>query len=115
MFSQLFKESTLDVKGHVGGGRGPKAVYLRNCTSFTSEDIHLLSDMVENSHQITYSTFTSNTVWKPVAADLGYSVTTEFGMRLSQDLCVTYYKSTFDGKVCYYMKHSAIEYIFIRG
>ena len=34
------------------------------------------------------------------------------GLRLKDDWHVGYFKSTYDGKPCYYIDHSRIEYIF---
>ena len=33
-------------------------------------------------------------------------------LTMKNDYAVSYYRSTFDGKPCYYIKHSGIEYVF---
>ena len=46
------------------------------------------------------------------AHDMGYFVGGERGLHLKDDWAVSYHKSVYDGQPCYYIRHSAIEYIF---
>jgi hypothetical protein len=66
--------------------------------------------MVDNSREITSQTFFKHVDRKEVEDLLGY----DRHLRISQDYYVQYFKSKYAGKPCYYVVHSAIEYIFIK-
>lgn len=91
-----------------------KFCYHTNCIGSNGGSIR---KMVESSKKITFSTFVKNCDSediKTLAAYLGYACGKEKGLHLKDDCMVTYYKSEYNGKTCYYMSQSAIEYIFLR-
>ena len=44
----------------------------------------------------------------------GYSTGRERGLRLKDDWAVSFHKSSYDGRPCYYIDHSRIEYVWTR-
>lgn len=90
-----------------------KFYYFKSCVEHTSYDTHLLLEMIENAREIKVNTFLRNCNWTPLVKSLGLAIGNEKGLHLKDDYHVEYYRSTYDGVPCYYMKHSAIEYIFL--
>jgi hypothetical protein len=83
-----------------------KYQYFGNCINLNGSKI---SDMVNDSKQISYNTFTKN-------IDGGRTVLNEmFGTvpHISKDWSVSFYSSKYNGKKCYFLKHSAVEYVFM--
>lgn len=87
--------------------------YVGNCTNEHCAD-HL-EDMMDNAREVSYATLA-----KAVGVDLLQEVFPSYdwnrrprGLTLRKDWAVSYYKSTYDGVPCYYVDHSAIEYIFV--
>lgn len=85
--------------------------YLTNCTESDAHSIHqLLDDAVE----ITYKTFckyVSQVELQSVFSQYSFG-NQRRGLHLKNDLAVRYYKSTYRGKKCVFIDHSAIDYIF---
>lgn len=48
------------------------------------------------------------------AQQMGYELDKRRGLTLEQEAHVGYYKSVYDGKACYFIRHSAIEYIWVK-
>jgi hypothetical protein len=86
--------------------------YIGNCTDRHSAP-HL-QDMMDAARQITYRTFVQAVGLDSMRDIFGdYSWGYQRGdLRMKNDPYVTYYRSTFDGRPCYYVRHSGIEYIF---
>lgn len=73
-----------------------------------------INAMTDKARQITFATFKKNVDAKDlrrVSRDLGYLPGER--LQLHTDWSVSFYKSTFCGKPCYYFVWSAIEHIFI--
>jgi hypothetical protein len=74
-----------------------------------------INAMVDNSREISYQTLLRHVGFKhlmeifPSYEQNGAG----FGLRFKDDYAVSYYKSKYRGKPCVYVKHSAIEYVFI--
>ncbi len=70
-------------------------------------------DMVDDAVDITYETMRKRVVgldeW---AKYMGYELHASRGLTLKDDAYVTYHRSRYRGKRCYYLIHSAIEYIW---
>ena len=82
-----------------------KHEYIGNCISLPASSI---IEMVEHSKEISYQTFTKNiNGGRTVLNDM-------FGIypHISKDWSVSFYTSKYNGKKCYFIKHSAIEYVF---
>jgi hypothetical protein len=80
--------------------------YTTCCINSTSE---LIQAMIDKPRPIKYNTFRKYTgPLKEFSESMGYGP----WLYLKNDLHVRYYRSTYDGKPCVYMVHSAIEYIW---
>ena len=79
-----------------------------------NSDCESITDMVDRARDITYETFCKHCDINPIAQKMGYASGSERGLHLKDDRLVTFHKSRFQGKPCYYMQHSRIEYVFIR-
>jgi hypothetical protein len=80
-----------------------------DCISADGDDIEAMCDA---GRKITLATFKRRTEWLDWAESMGYSRTRRTGLPLHRDYHVTYYRSRYRGRACYYAKHSAIEYVF---
>jgi hypothetical protein len=86
--------------------------YVGNCTDGTTEP-HL-ADMMDQAKQITFRTFVKAVGLDSIRAIFGdYQWGHGKDLRMKNDPYVTYYRSKYDGKPCYYVRHSGIEYIFV--
>lgn len=87
--------------------------YITNCVNSTAKAIN---DMVyNNSREIAWRTFRKHVSIEDLQYLFPYY---SYGGRderlhIKDDWAVTFNKSTYKGKPCYYLVHSAIEYIFV--
>lgn len=97
----------------------PFSQFIGNCVSFNyrpQEDIDHLSEMIDIATPITYTTFMKHV---PVAVVAGIFSMYAWGrgrkrdLRMKKDWAIGFYRSTFAGRPCYYIRWSAIEYIFM--
>ena len=89
--------------------------YLTNCVCARGIDIKKMTD---SAKEITYRTFRSKISRKEfidLETSFGYSVSNDGGLRICNDYTVSFWKSTYRGKPCYYMDHSSIEYVFVEA
>jgi len=94
-----------------------------DCVHSTAEKINA---MVDSSRQITWRTFRANVPvslvrdvfsfysyhqekYNPVMGELTAP------MHIKDDRCVGFHSGHYDGRKCYYITHSGIEYIFTEG
>ena len=82
-----------------------KAAYLTNCVNSTGP---LIREMVECARPVTFSTFAKRCQWRAWADDMGYGP----WLRLKNDWAVSFWSSRYQGRPCYYIDHSRIEYVF---
>ena len=87
--------------------------YLRCCVDFPSGEVEHLTQMIDDAVDITYGTFIRHVDWKTVSDMFEYERHPNQGLTLKDDFHVSYHKSKFKGETCYYVRHSAIEYIFV--
>lgn len=77
-------------------------------------NVEALQAMIDDARPVTYRTFMEHVS----RADLesvfpSYEWRSpQMGLTLKRDWHVAYFKSSFEGRPCYYLVHSAIEYIF---
>lgn len=75
----------------------------------------LIDALKENARQISYRTFRRHCEgvdeW---AASKGYDRRSDQGVTLKGDWAVSFHKSTYDGRPCYYICWSGIEYIWTK-
>jgi len=83
------------------------------CVASTAESINAMTDAAV---EITYRTFRKYAEglgeW---SVEMGYVLRSnqDHGLTLRNDWHVSYHKSVYQGKPCVYLRHSAIEYIWI--
>jgi hypothetical protein len=87
--------------------------YVGNCTN--NHVAPHLQDMMDTAKEITYRTFV-----KSVGLDNVQGIFADYSwgyqrgdLRMKNDPYVRYYRSSYNGKLCYYVRHSGIEYIFV--
>jgi len=104
--------------------------YVTNCVS--CDDVDALNEMMDSAVDVTYEEFVCKVglpaifdsgigysyYWTPAQAISGgvdYSeVARNRPLTLKKDWHVSYHRSTYQGKPCYFMVHSAIEYVFVK-
>jgi len=88
--------------------------YETSCVECTNR-VEALNKMIEEAVEVEYSAMLRNcenlTIW---AQRQGYSRNIHQGLTLKDDWHVSFHKSTFEGKPCYYLRWSAIEFIWVR-
>jgi hypothetical protein len=68
-----------------------------------------IQKMVDAAREITYKTFAKHCAGLAEFSDnIGYNKT----LNLQNDWAVRFYKSKFQGKPCYFLTHSSIEYVW---
>jgi hypothetical protein len=72
----------------------------------------LIEEMVDRAREISFSTFAKRCAYLDLAQSMGYALSKRKGLKLQDDYSVSFYKSFFKGKPCYFMVQSAIEWIF---
>ena len=93
-----------------------KATYRINCTQLGSDSIGDLQAMTDCARPISYDSFrreVSGADLDMLADQFGYVKDPQRGgLSLRRDRMVEFFRSVYKGKPCFYMRHSAIEYIF---
>ncbi len=84
-------------------------------TSCVNSTAPLIDAMVDAATTVTYRTFRQHCEgvddW---ASGMGYDVGNEKGgLRLCNDWSVSFHRSKYNGRPCYYICHSCIEYIWV--
>ena len=95
-----------------GGGGMTKYQYETCCINSTAKDIN---KMVDNAVDITYETLNKHVAsgeLMQIFSAYDWGPGNKGGLRLKDDWAVSYHKSMYKGQPCYYVRHSAIEYIF---
>jgi hypothetical protein len=85
-------------------------VLVTTCAGADGDDIQ---DMIDNSIEVTYPTILHHCEgFKEWIRSMGYGR----GKRrwIQNDWSVSYHKSHYKGRPCYYVKHSAIEYVWVK-
>lgn len=104
-FNQIFES--------YGGWR-----YLKCCVDFSQKDVDQLEDMMDQAEEVTYD-FLVHNVGKNVVAevfhDYNWTRNPKNGLMMKDDYHVRYYQSRFLDEPCFYVVHSAIEFIFVRS
>ena len=88
-----------------------KYQFITSCVNSTAE---LIDNMVDSAIDITYRTFIQYVDIQELSEMFGYVMNSRNGLTLKKDWAVSYHRSTYDGQPCYYLRHSAIEYIFVK-
>ena len=98
-----------------------KAKYIRNSSSFSFRDVKFLDEMIGKSKEIGYDEFIKNVnirslkeVFPNYHWGKGDPEERKSKLRLRDDWSVSFHVSKYMGRKCWYVNHSAIEYIFIK-
>lgn len=90
-------------------------VYETCCVECTDR-VEALNKMIEGAVEVTYGTMLRHCAglleW---AKDHNYDARSTQGLTLKNDWHLEYYRSTFDGFPCYYLRWSGIEFIWVKG
>ena len=94
-----------------------KMQFYRDCVCWPHNKIGELYDLISLNREITRTTFLKHVdreEFREIEANLGYDTMPwhKGGLRMKNDWAVTYHRSKLNGRVCYYFRHSAIEYVF---
>jgi len=90
--------------------------YVGCCVDLKGRDI---TEMCDCATEVSYQTVRKRLgeALMNFAASMGYETRpggSRRGMFLSNDYHVSYYKSRYKGKPCYYIDHSCIEHVFVK-
>lgn len=89
--------------------------YLTCCVDIQRPDVPALNTMVNRAVPITLKTFRRHVDTAEWEQQMGYTRHGDHALPLSRDWHVAFYRSHFKGERCYFVVHSAIEYIFTRS
>jgi len=84
-------------------------------TSCVNSTASAISDMVDNAIDVSRKTFLKHVDRDDLAAmeaAMGYADHPSRGLTMAADWHVSYHRSKYRGRRCYYFCHSCIEYIF---
>lgn len=89
-----------------------KAQYVGRCVDLFGPDIQ---EMVDSAVEITRTTF-----MRHVTAEALRSLFPDYqwggrGFTMAKDWHICYYRGKYRGKRCWFLVHSATEYVFVRG
>jgi hypothetical protein len=97
-----------------------KYTYYNNCVNWPKHDVTTpggLSDMIYHAIEISRQSFkkhVSKGQLDGLANFLGYAKHPKQGLTMAGDPHITYHRSKLHGQRVYYLRHSAIEYVFTR-
>lgn len=86
-----------------------KFEYLTCCVHSDGPSINRMTDA---AREVTLRTFRRRCATRNWEESLGYERAGRGGLALSNDWHVSFHKSVYRGRPCYYARHSAIEHIF---
>lgn len=86
-------------------------LFYTTCVDSDAESIH---EMTAQARAVTLATFRRNCNCQQWEEGLGYE-RHRYGLPISRDWAVSFYKSKYRGRRCYYAVHSAIEHIFVKA
>lgn len=95
-----------------------KLTYHNNCVGWPKHDVHAeggLCEMIDRAIDITRNTFLKHVNregLQNLEESLGYDKHPKQGLTMAGDFHVSYHRSKLHGETVYFLKHSAIEYVF---
>lgn len=84
--------------------------YFNNCVSWNPSELESLEDLIDKEIEIEYAELTENVSQEEL--DSVFTMYEDCPLTLEKDWSVRYFKTELDGKLCYMVRHSAIEYVF---
>ena len=85
--------------------------YVGCCVVLSGDDI---DEMVCTSEEVAYSEVLRHCDLVAFSKVFDYSRNSNQGLTLKDDWSVSFHKSTFRGKPCYYLDHSRIEWVWVK-
>lgn len=90
----------------------PDCRYVICCVDASDRDI---TEMTDQSVRVGYQTMMRHCIGlREWAKRMNYSYRKNQGLTLKEDWHVSFCRSKYRGKLCYYVVHSAIEYIWVQ-
>jgi len=89
--------------------------FLCNCVDTCRADVAALHEMINGAKDITRRTFLQHVDrddMETLEAELGYASHPSRGLTMAADWHVSYHRSHWNGRTCYYFRWSGIEYYF---
>jgi hypothetical protein len=90
--------------------------YFKSCCDFEPSEVDDLNSMIDENINVTLATIRKHcsgfTDW---TMGLGYEKDSRKGLTIANDWAVSYHRSKYKGQRCYYVRWSAIEYIWLQG
>lgn len=87
-------------------------------TTCVNSDGPSINNMTKRAREVTFRTLQRvlGSSFKEMQAQLGYDVGAQRGgLRMAKDWAVSYWKSVYRGRPCYYFVWSHIEHIFVEA
>lgn len=84
-----------------------------SCVGCEGQILKSLNTMIRKSRKISYHTFLDKVPLKEIRDLFPQYKYNGGGLHIKDDWSVSWHKSKWNGKTCYYIRHSAIEYVFI--
>jgi len=86
--------------------------YYKSCVDF--DEGMELQEMINRSKEITWKEFNEHVSDDQIRNAIG-DIYDKTNFKIQDDYAVSFHKSFLSGISCYYLDHSAIEYIFLPG
>jgi hypothetical protein len=88
--------------------------YFKTCVDHSQEEVPALCAMIDEAIDISLRTFRKHCIgFAEIAKQLGYERDSRKGLTIANDWHVSYHRSKYNGKRCYYLRWSAIEHIWL--
>jgi hypothetical protein len=82
-----------------------------SCVAAAAADIEAMTDD-DVQVEVTYTEMAKHCDLRSFESTFGYGP--DIGLELKDDTMVSYWKSTYQGRPCYFLDHSRIEYIWVK-
>jgi hypothetical protein len=86
------------------------------CESVPQHKVHLLHDMDERAREVSYETVRrrlGTAELQVTFPDYIWGAGRKRGLRMKNDWAIRYYRSRYNGRVCYDVDHSSIDHIWV--
>jgi hypothetical protein len=87
--------------------------YLTDCVSANGDDIREMRDAAKSITRKTFLKDVNREQMAELERGLGYEADSRKGLTMANDRAVSYHRSKYKGKPCYYFVWSGIEHIFL--
>ncbi len=91
--------------------------YYKNCVAHGDVDVDWLNEAIDGNIQVSRCCFLQHVNREDLRISeeqLGYESHPSRGLTMAGDWHISYHRSKYDGRRCYYFRHSGIEFIFLK-